>query len=154
MRLIDAEPIEKYIEDGLNCKDPKKQFGHDAIEILTEIHYAPTIAPQPNDPLTLEELREMDDFDVWVTFPPDLNGDRLVMHALVEYDSESGDVWLTNNLGGRSTFDEVSEDGGIAYRRKPEEAPTSSDEGPGPQRATESWKDFLMTRFERKEGPA
>lgn len=45
MRLIDAEPIEKFIEDGLNNPDKLKAFGHDAIEILTEIHFASTIDP-------------------------------------------------------------------------------------------------------------
>lgn len=45
MRLIDAEPIEKFIEDGLNNPDMLKAFGHDAIEVLTEIHFAPTIDP-------------------------------------------------------------------------------------------------------------
>ena len=45
MRLIDAEPIEKFIEDGLNNPDKLKAFGHDAIEVLTEIHFAPTIDP-------------------------------------------------------------------------------------------------------------
>jgi hypothetical protein len=37
IRLIDSRPIEKFITDGLNSG----AFGHDAIEILTEIHYAP-----------------------------------------------------------------------------------------------------------------
>lgn len=45
MRPIDAEPIEKFIEDGLNNPDKLKAFGHDAIEILTEIHFAHTIDP-------------------------------------------------------------------------------------------------------------
>lgn len=45
MRLIYAEPIEKFIEDGLNNPDKLKAFGHDAIEILSEIHFAPTIDP-------------------------------------------------------------------------------------------------------------
>jgi hypothetical protein len=43
MILIDATPIKKFIEDGLNCKDPLKAFGHDAIEILTEIEFAPAV---------------------------------------------------------------------------------------------------------------
>ena len=42
-RLIDAVPIKKFIEDGLNNPDKKKTFGHDAIEILTEIEYAPIV---------------------------------------------------------------------------------------------------------------
>jgi len=42
-RLIDAKPIMKFIVDGLNNPDLKKAFGHDAIEILAEIEYAPTV---------------------------------------------------------------------------------------------------------------
>ena len=42
-RLIDAEPVKKFIVDGLNNKEPNKAFGHDAIEILAEIEYAPTV---------------------------------------------------------------------------------------------------------------
>ena len=42
-QLIDKEPIKKFIENGLNNPDKRKAFGHDAIEILTEIEYAPTV---------------------------------------------------------------------------------------------------------------
>lgn len=42
-RLIDIEPVKKFIVDGLNSKEPNKAFGHDAIEILAEIEYAPTV---------------------------------------------------------------------------------------------------------------
>lgn len=45
--LIDANPIKKFIVDGLNNPDRKKAFGHDAIEILTEIEYAPTVDAEP-----------------------------------------------------------------------------------------------------------
>lgn len=45
MALIEREPIEKFIEDGLNSKDRLKQFGNDAIKIMTEVHFAPTIDP-------------------------------------------------------------------------------------------------------------
>jgi hypothetical protein len=37
MSLIESEPILKFIVDGLNSG----KFGHDAIEILTEIRFAP-----------------------------------------------------------------------------------------------------------------
>lgn len=42
-RLIDKEPIKKFIVDGLNNPNRMKAFGHDAIEILAEIEYAPTV---------------------------------------------------------------------------------------------------------------
>ena len=78
-------------------------------------------APPPNDPLTTEELREMDDADVWVAYPPSVDGERLILHALVEVVKENGVVWLTNNLGGRSIFGKVCDDGAVVYRRRPEE---------------------------------
>lgn len=39
--LIEAEPIKKFITDGLNSGE----FGHDTIEVLTEVEYAPVIVP-------------------------------------------------------------------------------------------------------------
>ncbi len=48
-KYIDADNLKKFIEDGLNYKgpDPRKQFGHDAIEILAEIEYAPAADVEP-----------------------------------------------------------------------------------------------------------
>ncbi len=48
-KYIDADNLRKFIEDGLNYKgpDPRKQFGHDAIEILAEIEYAPAADVEP-----------------------------------------------------------------------------------------------------------
>ena len=45
----------------------------------------------------------------------------LEMYALVAYhsdDTDGDDVYLTNNLGGRSTYEEVLEQGGEIYRQK------------------------------------
>ena len=42
-RLIDAKPIVQFIMDGLNHPIPLKAFGNDAIKILTEIEFAPTV---------------------------------------------------------------------------------------------------------------
>lgn len=39
--LIEAEPIKRFITDGLN----RKEFGYDQIQVLTEIEYAPVIIP-------------------------------------------------------------------------------------------------------------
>lgn len=36
---IERAAIEKFIEDGLNNPDKNKAFGHDAIEIMAEVHY-------------------------------------------------------------------------------------------------------------------
>ena len=45
-RLIEAEPIMKYIADGLNSGE----FGYDQIKVLSEIQYAPTIIPAEERP--------------------------------------------------------------------------------------------------------
>ena len=39
--LIEAEPIKRFITDGLNSGT----FGYDQIKVLTEIEYAPVIIP-------------------------------------------------------------------------------------------------------------
>lgn len=41
-RYIDADKLIEFITKGLNNPDKTKAFGYDAIEILTEIEYAPT----------------------------------------------------------------------------------------------------------------
>ena len=38
---IERAAVEKFIEDGLNNPDKNRAFGHDAIEIMAEIHYIP-----------------------------------------------------------------------------------------------------------------
>lgn len=76
MRLIDAEPIEQKLfrqADKAMAKNPYENARVCAFRRAFElILNAPTIAPLPNDPLTLEELREMvdeiaDDFISYVT---------------------------------------------------------------------------------------
>lgn len=42
MAYIEKEPLIEFITKGLNNPDKSKAFGYDAIEILTEIEYAPT----------------------------------------------------------------------------------------------------------------
>lgn len=44
---IEREAIEKFIEDGLNTSDMAKRFGHDAIEIMAEVHYMPAADVAP-----------------------------------------------------------------------------------------------------------
>lgn len=44
---IEREAVEKFIENGLNNPDKKKAFGHDAIEIMAEVHYMPAADVSP-----------------------------------------------------------------------------------------------------------
>lgn len=43
MAYIEKEPIVDFITKGLNNSDKTKAYGYDAIEILAEIEYAPTV---------------------------------------------------------------------------------------------------------------
>ena len=43
MALIDKEAIKKFIADGLNSGE----FGHDAVTILAEVEYMPTVDAEP-----------------------------------------------------------------------------------------------------------
>lgn len=104
MRLIDADALIEQMRT--RCCG---YFG----EIVDCIMRAPTITPPPNDPLTLEELREMEGEPVWV--------------ELIGQNLPSG--WYLLNLRDNEA---VSAYGGFvglghygqtwtAYRRKPEE---------------------------------
>ena len=81
-----------------------------------------------NEPLTLEELREMDGEPVWVVYDQDAakttpGFDPLTLWALVEVTKDS--VFLTNNLGGRTAYadnQDLAWAGITAYRRPPEGA--------------------------------
>lgn len=44
---IERDHIVKFIETGLNDPDKVKAFGHDAVEILAEIHLAPAADVAP-----------------------------------------------------------------------------------------------------------
>lgn len=104
MRPIDADALHEEIS-----KWPESVMYKDWVQ--SAIANAPTIAPPPNDPLTLEELREMDGEPVWV-------------HGLCD-DTESG--WHILERTGPSNARQVLhyESFGrtwLAYRRKPEEA--------------------------------
>ncbi|MDE7244581.1 MAG: hypothetical protein K2O18_11510 [Oscillospiraceae bacterium] len=76
--------------------------------------------PDGGQPLTMDELQKMNDGDVWIVGPAGADGSRRIMHALVEFDQASGNVWLTNSLGGRAIFDSLNEAGAVICRKKPQ----------------------------------
>ena len=61
-KLIEAEPIQKYITDGLNSGD----LGYDAIKIMTEIEYAPPFMQegQENGPPRAAAPTRRTDYDL------------------------------------------------------------------------------------------
>lgn len=44
---IEREALEKFIESGLNNPNKESAFGHDAVEILTELHHMPAADVEP-----------------------------------------------------------------------------------------------------------
>lgn len=123
MRLIDAEPIERTLfrrADKSLAKNPYENAKICAFRRAFELVLdAPTItslpndAP-PNDPLTLEELREMDGEPVWIT----PGGFWALVIA-----SPGERVRLICNDGERVFADKEIELVGPVYRRRPEEEP-------------------------------
>lgn len=110
MRLVEKERLKNRFNaesERFSC------YRWDLSAIIDEIDDAPTITMPPNDPLTLEELREMDGEPVCIYNRYNgLYRWKVVHHAIAEgvfftdgtmhRTSECGDAWL-------------------AYRRKPEE---------------------------------
>jgi hypothetical protein len=85
---------------------------------------------EPMQPLTLNQLKSMNDERVIIRCP------ELEMAALVSfhpegsegYDESDGDeVWLTNNLGGRSIYEDVIASGFTVFGRPLPPAPSAED---------------------------
>ena len=85
------------------------------MEANNVIRTMPTITPPPNDPLTLEELREMDGKPIWVVNSSTKKGegfsDEWALVSVRRKTAESvGTIYHFENYG----------DYWLAYRRKPE----------------------------------
>lgn len=117
MRLIDAEPIERKLfrlADKALAKNPYENAKICAFRRAFElILNAPTIASSPNalppnDPLTLNELREMDGEPIWV-----VRGEWVLIRFVNNYG-------IGTHGYGFLGFEDWRVDW-WAYRRKPEE---------------------------------
>ena len=109
-----AEQLLEIFAAGYTLEKPDYSKKFAEMENLAE-------AAQPNEPLTLEELREMDGEPVYLIV--DDQYEPLKMWALIEVVETANCVILTSNLGGRNEYydnDEMKDDGVTAYRRPPE----------------------------------
>lgn len=102
-------PVSEF-ESGFN------QGLNQAMWIIT---HAPTLTP-PNEPLALEQLREMDGQPVYVVFRPDNSGDKPQFWALVSADKQHDEVYLLDSMGGAGSYDEIWANLEAIYRRPPE----------------------------------
>lgn len=103
MRLIDADNLRGRVCEIFLCAEPGSAEERRLALVLGLIDSEHTITPPPNDPLTLEELREMDGEPVW--------NDTLKQWAIVDTHERR-----TINVCGRwRPFSDSY------YRRRPEE---------------------------------
>lgn len=124
-RAIDVDRVKREIRKNkekivISCKQK-----YVPLSLIYEIlNKAPTLTP-PNEPLSLEQLREMDGEPVWVVYDQDAikttpGFDPLTLWALVEVTKNS--IFLTNNLGGRTAYaddQDLEWEGITVYRRPP-----------------------------------
>ena len=113
-----AEILEQWKKDCLQDND---QQSADVIsDVILQLDDMPTLT-QPNEPLTLEQLRKMDGEPVYVVFRPDGSGVRSQSWALVNVDEKYGEVYLVDSIPGASCYyDEIWADLEGIYRRPPE----------------------------------
>ena len=117
-RAIDKQTMLNLIIEAKRTDPETGSFAEWLAEYLAE--HLPTLTP-PNDPLSIEQLREMDGEPVFVVIDDGI--EPLKMWALVDYIAEEQCLTLTNNLGGRSqyyTADDLEIYHITAYRRPPE----------------------------------
>ena len=76
---------------------------------------------QFNESLTLKQLKKMDNEKIFVVFDDDVCIPALVAYNTGDCSSEDEEdvVYLTNNIGGRSTYEDMSDMGAKFYRFSP-----------------------------------
>ena len=116
-----AEILEQWKKDCLQDND---QQSADVIsDVILQLDDMPTLTP-PNEPLTLEQLREMDGEPVWVTSARERGNipSRWVLFAGVSKSKRNSDVFVFATTGGIAQGYEAVNYGKTwnAYRRPPE----------------------------------
>lgn len=114
MRPIDADALEEVVQTNLRenpHKNGRARAFHNTeyIHFLDVIRRMPTIPLPPNDPLTLEELREMDGEPVWISYFA--GGPNVCMLVDAKHDV------CRDAHGGFAVFENLGRTW-IAYRRK------------------------------------
>lgn len=115
-RPIDGDALKRWCEKIIDqaCHPATVQIGE---VFLEKVRSMPTLT-LPNEPLTLEELREMDGEPVYMTFPSD-TGNQCGHWALVGT-QRWGAVSLIYGCGWSSYESAVETLGAKFYRRPPE----------------------------------
>lgn len=112
MRLIDADGL---FDEAFKVWGTEADGGETNL-FMEMINNAPTVTHPPNDPLTMEELREMDGEPVYLDLGD--NGEWALVRML------HGKVFITHKNTICAPANILFGCGGKAYRRKPEEGET------------------------------
>ena len=113
MRLIDADKLRGRVCEIFLCAEPNSAEERRFAIVLGLIDSEQTITLPPNDPLTLEQLREMDGEPVWIAKMDGSGGVWMLVDAEYELCREAhGEMAVFENCG--KTW--------LAYRRRPEDA--------------------------------
>lgn len=121
MRLIDAEPLEEILLlRRVQCSNDYGSIAGAINGCLKLVQLQPSLAPPPNDPLTMKELREMDGEPVWVESCRNAKRGKYVV--LGEYCQELHCLGVS---GGGLLDCTVMGKGWLAYRRRPGESKKS-----------------------------
>ena len=119
MKIIDADAFEKYAWGNPDIEvDGEPYISPSTVQNFAADH--PITIDPPNEPLTLDELREMDGEPVYLIVKDGY--EPLGMWALIDV-SEKDHIVLINNIGGRSSYysdDDLEHDHITVFRRPPE----------------------------------
>lgn len=117
MRMIDAD----FAKERIKKSDLTNR---EKIALLLMLEEVPTLAPPPNDPLTLEELREMGGQAVWIS-PIKENGEVSAQWMLVSGYTRKEIYLFASSCHIMQGYDRKAYGKTwLAYRRKPEEGET------------------------------
>ena len=127
-RMIDASRFGEILEQWKkDCLEDNDIQGADIIsDVILQLDDMPTLT-QPNEPLTLEELREMDGHPVWgkslITGKP---GEWFILRVV-----EMSKTWFIACAGAEQGFGDKDTYGEtwVAYRRPPEGEEGDADRG-------------------------
>ena len=128
MKIIDADAFEKYAWGNPDIEvDGEPYISPSTVQNFAADH--PITIDPPNEPLTLEQLREMDGHPVWVVERPDWGHWELSADAedyIAERDQDFYGL-KHNDPAGRYGLHML---GWLAYRRPPEEEDKHGDYHP------------------------
>ena len=126
--MIDAEKLREVLENVKHHLEayPNVLASYKAcvMALIDIVNAQPAAAPPPNDPLTLEQLREMDGEPVWVKSLDKDYGEWVIARTIeLEGICLFTVVGATHQYGENGTMDGYGKTW-LAYRRRPEENAT------------------------------